>query len=53
MVEAWYRRGRIFLLEQRKKELEKANARYPDSLEFPRRFEELEQIEAELKELKE
>lgn len=49
----WYIRARMFILEQRQVELERAIARYPNSDRYATRRIELAEIEAELNNLKE
>lgn len=52
LVEGWYRRARLFILEQRQVELKRAIIRYPNSDRFQLRTDELAEVEKEISELK-
>lgn len=53
MVQAWYRRAKVFILEQRQVELKRSIDKYPNSDRYQTRVDELAEIEKELNELKE
>lgn len=53
MIEKWRYRAEKFILEQRKKELERAILRYPSSAHYCSRKSELTEIEDKLNKLEE
>lgn len=53
ITEKWYKRARLFILEQKQSQLTTSIARYPNSPEYARRRMELAEIESEINALNE